>query len=108
MKALRNVLSKALLPTFLQTWRDVFWPHRMNQYLAENAKHQYKQTKSTQNKKRHSSLIFAAVVCVYWYTGLSIVCYMKIFASKMLSMKIFFQNFVWQDNELVFISELKK
>ena len=60
-------------------------------------------------KTRHSSLIVAAVVCVYWYTGLPFVCYMKIFAFKMLSMKIFFQIlFVWQETDLVFNSEFEK
>ena len=38
------------------------------------------------------------MLCVYWYTGLPLVCYMKIFALKKFSMKIFFQiMFVWQE-----------
>ena len=64
------------------------------------------------NKQNHFKItksIFAAVVCVYWYTGLPLVCYMKIFALKMLSMKIFFQIlFDWQENDLVFSSEFEK
>ena len=63
---------------------------------------------SKKKQKRHSSLIFAAVVCVYWYTGLPLVCYVEhIRALKMVSMKIFFQiMFVWQENDLVFIIAL--
>ena len=39
----------------------------------------------------------------------TLVCYMKIFALKMLSMKLFFQIlFVWQENDLVFSSEIEK
>ena len=70
--------------------------------VGSNAKHQYKEPKSTQNNKRDTHLyLFAAVVCVYWYTGLPLVCYMKIFAFKMFSMKIFFRTlFVWQENDL--------
>ena len=41
--------------------------------LAATKKHQCKQTKSTQN----SSIHFAAVVCVYWYTGLYLACYLE-------------------------------
>ena len=50
------------------------------------------------------SLVFAAVVCVYWYSML----YDNI-GVKILSMKIFFQIlFVWEENDLVFSSELVK
>ena len=60
--------------------------------------------KQNQLKITHSSLIFAAVVCVYWYSML----YDNILA-KILSMKIFFQIlFVWEENDLVFSSELEK
>ena len=47
--------------------------------VGSDAKHKCKQTKSTQNNKskRHASLNFAAVVCVYWHTGLSLVCYLE-------------------------------
>ena len=78
--------------------------------VGSNAKHQYKQTKSTQNNKRDSCLIFAAVVCVYWYTGLPLVCYMKIFALNVNVVdEIFFQIlFVWQENDLVFSSVFEK
>ena len=78
--------------------------------VGSDAKHQYKQTKSTQNNKRDSCLIFAAVVCVYWYTGLPLVCYMKIFALNVNVVdEIFFQIlFVWQENDLVFSSVFKK
>ena len=66
--------------------------------------------KDNQLKITKETLIynFDAVVCVYWYKGLPLVCYMKIFALKMLSMKIFFQIlFVWQENDLVFSSEFE-
>ena len=78
--------------------------------VGSGAKHQYKQTKSTQNNKRDSCLIFAAVVCVYWYTGLPLVCYMKIFALNVNVVdEIFFQIlFVWQENDLVFSSVFEK
>ena len=60
--------------------------------------------KQNQLKITHSSLIFAAVVCVYWYSML----YDNI-RIKILSMKIFFQIlFVWEENDLVFSSELEK
>ena len=60
--------------------------------------------KQNQLKITHSSLIFAAVVCVYWYSML----YDNI-GVKILSMKIFFQiMFVWEENDLVFSSELEK
>ena len=32
---------------------------------------------NSKQQKRHSSLNFAAGVCVYWYTGLPLVCYME-------------------------------
>ena len=78
--------------------------------VGSDAKHQYKQTKSSQNNKRDSCLIFAAVVCVYWYTGLSLVCYLKIFALNVNVIgEIFFQIlFVWQENDLVFSSVFEK
>ena len=79
------------------------------QNVGSDAKHQYKQTKSTQNNKRDSCLIFAAVVCVYWYTGLPLVCYRKIFALNVNVVEIFFQIlFVWQENDLVFSSVFEK
>ena len=60
--------------------------------------------KQNQLKITHSSLIFAAVVCVYWYSMLYDNIHIKI-----LSMKIFFQIlFVWEENDLVFSSELEK
>ena len=60
--------------------------------------------KQNQLKITHLSLVFAAVVCVYWYSML----YDNILA-KILSMKIFFQIlFVWEENDLVFSSELEK
>ena len=72
--------------------------------VGSDAKHQYKQTKSPQNNKRDSRLIFAAVVCIYWYTGLPLVCYMKIFALNVNVVdELFFQILsVWQENDLVF------
>ena len=78
--------------------------------VGSDAKHQFKQTKSTQNNKRDSFLFFAAVVCVYWYTGLPLVCYMKIFALNVnVVYEIFFQIlFVWQENDLVFSSVFEK
>ena len=69
------------------------------QNINTNKQNQLKITKETLFSN------FAAVVCVYWYTGLPLVCDMKIFAFKML----FFQFlFVWQENDLVFSSELEK
>ena len=60
--------------------------------------------KQNQLKITHLSLVFAAVVCVYWYSML----YDNI-GIKILSMKIFFQIlFVWEENDLVFSSELEK
>ena len=60
--------------------------------------------KQNQLKITHSSLIFAAVVCVYWYSML----YDNI-RIKILPMKIFFQIlFVWEENDLVFSSDWKK
>ena len=39
----------------------------------------------------------------------TLVCYIEIFALKMLSMKLFFQIlFVWQENDLVASSEIEK
>ena len=59
---------------------------------------------------RDSCQLFAAVVCVYWYTGLPLVCYMKIFALNVNVVdEIFFQIlFVWQENDLVFSSDFEK
>ena len=78
--------------------------------VGSDAKHQFKQTKSTQNNKRDSFLIFAAVVCVYWYTGLPLVCYMKIFAlNENVVDELFFQIlFAWQENDLVLSSVFEK
>ena len=104
MKSLRNVLSKTLY-SLLSTGST--WVDRND---GSNAKHQYKQTKSTRNNKRDACLIFAAVVCVYWYTGLPLVCYMKIFALNVNVVdEIFFRIlFVWQENDLVFSSVFEK
>ena len=63
-----------------------------------------KADKQNQLKITHLSLVFAAVVCVYWYSML----YDNI-GVEILSMKIFFQIlFVWEENDLVFSSELEK
>ena len=64
---------------------------------------------NSKQQNRHSSLIFAVVVYVYWYSCLPLVCYMKIFALKMLSMKMFIQIlFVWQENDWCLALNLKK
>ena len=78
--------------------------------VGSDPKHQFKQTKSTQNNKRDSFQFFAAVVCVYWYTGLPLVCYMKIFALNVNVVdEIFFQIlYVWQENDLVYSSVFEK
>ena len=69
------------------------------QNINTNKQNQLKITKET------LFFNFAAAVCVYWYTGLPLVCCMKIFALKMVSMEIFFQIlFVWQE----FSSEFEK
>ena len=112
MKSLQNALSKTLysLLSTGSTWVDRKRRVMAAKNVGTDAKHQYKQTKSTQNNKRGSCLIFAAVVCVYWYTGLPLVCYMKIFAlNANVVDEIFFQIlFVWQENDLVFSSVFEK
>ena len=81
MKSLRNVLSKTLY-SLLST--GLTWMDRKRHVMAAKmlaAKQNINTNKRNQLKiTRDSSLIFAAVVCVYWYTGLHLVCYMKIFA----------------------------
>ena len=77
--------------------------------VGSDAKHQCKQTKSTQNNKRHSSLNFTAVVCVYWYTGLSLACYLEnIRVINVGNENIFQILFVWQENDFVISSEFEK
>ena len=79
--------------------------------VGSAAKHHYKQTKSVQNNKRDTLLYFLLQLCASTgtYRGLPLVCYMKIFALKMLSMKIFFKIlFVWQENDLVLALNSKK
>ena len=62
-------------------------------------------------EKRHSSITFAVVVCVYWYTGLSLACYLENDSRYILYvvMIIFFRIlFVWQENDWGFSSEFEK
>ena len=85
---------------------------------SETSRHDCKKLAATQNinankqiqlKITKETLIFASVVCVYWYTGLSLVCYLENIRVFILSIEIFYQIlFVWQENDLVFSSELKK
>ena len=109
MKALRYVLSKTLNLFSAKYWFNL-GRQKTSRHgcinVGSDTKHQYKQTKSTQNNKETLMSIFAAVVCVYWYTGLPLECYMKIFALNVVD-EIFFQILlVWQENDLVFSSEL--
>ena len=82
MKSLRNVLSKTLysLLSTVSTWVDRKRRVMAAKMLAATQNINTNKQNSTQNNKRDSCLIFAAVVCVYWYTGLPLVCYMKTFA----------------------------
>ena len=73
------------------------------QNINTNKQNQLKITKETLISKFCCSCVRLLV------HSLPLVCYMKIFALKMLSMKIFFQIlFVWQENDLVFSSEFEK
>ena len=48
-------------------------------------------------------------MCVYWYTGLSLACYLEHIRVIYIVMKIFFEILVvWQENDLVFSSNSKK
>ena len=49
--------------------------------VGSDAKDQYKQNELKITKETLISN-FAAVVCVYWYTGLPLVCNIKLFALK--------------------------
>ena len=61
------------------------------QNINTNKQNQLKLTKETLISN------FAAVVCVYWYTGLPLVCDMKIFALKCCSSNFcsFGKKMIW-------------
>ena len=75
------------------------------QNINANKQNQLKITKET----LILSISFAAVVCVYWYTGLSLACYSEnIPVIYVVDETILPNLFVWQENDLVFSSEFEK
>ena len=73
--------------------------------VGSDAKHQCKQTKLTQNNKRDAH----AVVCVYWYTGLSLACYLEnIHVIYAVDENIIQNSVCLASNDVVFSSEFEK
>ena len=74
------------------------------QNINTNEKNQRKK-----QQKRPLSRSFAAAVCVYWYTGLSLVSYLENIRVRYVVMKYIFQiMFVWQENDFGFSSDFEK
>ena len=77
----------------------------VTQNINTYEKYQRKITKETLISRN-----YAAAVCVYWYTGLSLVCYLENIRDRYVGNEnIFFQIlFVWQENYLGFLAQTSK